>query len=64
MELIPIIKTDDFSKCYVCIEANHAEKPFKSIISRKTELLELIHSGLADFKNTVSNDGKCIALLS
>ena len=54
MKLIPIIKTDDFSKCLVCVEAKHAKKPFKSFISRKTELLELIHLDLAVFKNTVS----------
>ena len=58
MELIPMIKTDDFSKCHVCVEAKHAKKPFKSIISRNNELLELIHSNLADFKNSISKGGK------
>ena len=42
MELIPMIKTNDFSKCRVCVEEMYAKKPFKSVISRKTELLELI----------------------
>ena len=42
----------------LCVEAKHAKKPFKSIISRKTELLELIHSNLAYFKNTVRSGGK------
>ena len=37
MELIPMIKTDDFSKFHICVEAKHAKKPFKLVISRKTE---------------------------
>ena len=36
------------------VEAKNAKKLFKSVISRQTELLELIYSDLADFKNTVS----------
>ncbi|KAL0411131.1 UNVERIFIED_CONTAM: Retrovirus-related Pol polyprotein from transposon TNT 1-94 [Sesamum latifolium] len=35
-------------------EAKYAKKPFKPVTSRSTELLELIHSDLADFKNTLS----------
>ena len=58
MELIPMIKTYDFSKCHICVEAKHAKKPFKYVISRKTELLELLRSVLVDFKNTVSKGGK------
>ena len=58
MELIPMIKAYDFSNSHVCVEAKHAKKPFKSIISRNNELLELIHSNLADFKNNVSKGGK------
>ena len=53
-----MIKNKDFSKCPVCVEAKHAKKPFKHITSRKTELLELVYSDLADFKNTVSKGGK------
>ena len=37
MELIPMVKTDDFSKCHICVEAKNAKYPFKSVISRKTE---------------------------
>ena len=33
-------------------------KPFKSITTRKTELLELVHLDLADFQNTMSKGGK------
>ena len=58
MELNRMIKIDDFSRSPVCVEAKHAKWPFKSVISRKTELLELIHSHLADFKNTVGKGGK------
>ncbi|KAL0383157.1 UNVERIFIED_CONTAM: Retrovirus-related Pol polyprotein from transposon TNT 1-94 [Sesamum calycinum] len=37
-------------------EAKYAKKPFKSVTSRSIEVLELIHSDLADFKNTLSKD--------
>ncbi|XP_075096171.1 uncharacterized protein LOC142174282 [Nicotiana tabacum] len=39
-------------------EAKHTKKSFKNVTSRKTELLELVHSDLADFKNTISKGGK------
>ncbi|XP_075074780.1 uncharacterized protein LOC142162334 [Nicotiana tabacum] len=39
-------------------EAKHTKKPFKNVTSRKTELLELVHSDLANFKNIVSKGGK------
>ena len=45
-------------KCGICVEAKHCKKPFKPVLSRQTELLELVHSDLADFKNTESRDGK------
>ncbi|XP_070007571.1 uncharacterized protein LOC142165387 [Nicotiana tabacum] len=40
------------------MESKHTKKPFKNVTSRKTELLELVHSDLTDFKNTVSKGGK------
>ena len=58
MRLIPTINTQNFSKCDICVEAKFAKKRFKSITTRKTELLKLVHSDLADFKNTVSKGGK------
>ena len=54
MWLIPNINTWNCSKCDVCVEAKFAAKLFKSITTRKTELLELVHTDLADFKNTMS----------
>ncbi|XP_075095193.1 uncharacterized protein LOC142173494 [Nicotiana tabacum] len=39
-------------------EANFTKKPSKNVTSRNTELLELVHSDLVDFKNTVSKGGK------
>ncbi|XP_070054862.1 uncharacterized protein [Nicotiana tomentosiformis] len=39
-------------------EANFTKKPFKNVTSRNTKLLELVHSDLADFKNTVSKGEK------
>ncbi|KAL0388011.1 UNVERIFIED_CONTAM: hypothetical protein Sradi_2682900, partial [Sesamum radiatum] len=58
---VNLIKTSDAkecSKCEVCVEAKYAMKPFKSVTSRSTEVLELIHSDLADFKNTLSKGGQ------
>ncbi|KAL0352264.1 UNVERIFIED_CONTAM: Retrovirus-related Pol polyprotein from transposon TNT 1-94 [Sesamum calycinum] len=56
-----IINTIDASecvKCSVCVEAKFVKKPFKPITHKSTTLLELIHSDLADFKNTFSKGGK------
>jgi len=58
MRLISNINTGNYSKCNVCVEAKFAKKPFKSITTRKTKLLELVHSDLPDFKNTMSKGGK------
>jgi len=58
MRLISNINIENYSKCDVCVEAKFAKKSFKSITTRKTELLELVHSDLADFKNTMSKGGK------
>lgn len=58
MDLIPNVDLNNLSKCQICVEAKFARKPFKSVENRQTELLELIHSDLADFKNTSSRGGK------
>ncbi|CAN1139245.1 Retrovirus-related Pol polyprotein from transposon TNT 1-94 [Linum perenne] len=59
LNLLPALTDlDSFSKCEICVEAKFARKPFKSVIERKTELLELIHTDLADFRNHVSRGGK------
>ena len=58
MRLIPIIITENCSKCDVCVEAKFVKKPFNSITTEKTKLLEFVHSDLADFKNTMSKVGK------
>ncbi|KAL0286293.1 UNVERIFIED_CONTAM: Retrovirus-related Pol polyprotein from transposon TNT 1-94 [Sesamum radiatum] len=54
MNLIDISEADKCSKCSVCVESKFVRKPFKPVTQRCTELLELIHSDLADFKNTLS----------
>ncbi|KAL0313642.1 UNVERIFIED_CONTAM: Retrovirus-related Pol polyprotein from transposon TNT 1-94 [Sesamum radiatum] len=58
MNLIDISEADKCSKCSVCVESKFVRKPFKPVTQRCTELLELIHSDLADFKNTLSKGGK------
>ncbi|CAN1127376.1 Retrovirus-related Pol polyprotein from transposon TNT 1-94, partial [Linum perenne] len=42
----------------VCVEAKFAKKPFHAVTKRVTDLLELIHSDLADFKEVESKGGK------
>lgn len=54
LKLIFGVNIDNVSKYSVCVEAKYAKKPFKSVTSRQTTLLELAHSDLADFKNTAS----------
>jgi len=58
MRLISNINTENCSNVDVCVEAKFVKKPFKSVTTRGTKLLELVHSGLADFKNTISKGGK------
>ncbi|XP_039141238.1 uncharacterized protein LOC120278531 [Dioscorea cayenensis subsp. rotundata] len=58
LNLIPAVNVNEFSKCSVCVEAKFAKKPFKSVENRNSKLLELIHTDLADFKNTISKGGK------
>jgi len=58
MYLIPNMNTENCSKCPVCVEAKFAKQPFKNETTRKIELLELVHSDLVDFKNTIRKGGK------
>jgi len=58
MRLIPNVNTGNCSKCHLCVEVKFAKQAFKSVTARKTELLELVHLNLADFKNTISKGGK------
>ena len=58
MSLIPNLNSNGHNKCEICVEAKHSRTHFRPVTSRQTELLELIHSDLADFKNTESRGGK------
>ena len=40
------------------MEAKFTKKPFKPITKRSIELLELVHTDLADFRNSESRGGK------
>jgi hypothetical protein len=57
LSLIPNLTNSEHPKCEICVEAKHFKKPFKTV-ERSSELLELIHSDLGDFKNTISRGGK------
>ncbi|KAL0560635.1 hypothetical protein IC582_001044 [Cucumis melo] len=58
LRLINTSETHETGKCSVCIESKFHKKPFKPVEYRTTELLELIHSDLADFRTTASRGGK------
>ncbi|KAL0401677.1 UNVERIFIED_CONTAM: Retrovirus-related Pol polyprotein from transposon TNT 1-94 [Sesamum latifolium] len=58
MNPINTSEASKYTKCSICVESKFVKKPFKPITQRCTELLELIHSDLADFKNTLSKGGK------
>ncbi|CAN1185666.1 Retrovirus-related Pol polyprotein from transposon TNT 1-94, partial [Linum perenne] len=59
MDLLPKLELQkSIPKCPVCVEAKFAKKPFHAVTKRVTDLLELIHSDLADFKEVESKGGK------
>lgn len=56
--MIPAMNVERVSNCVWCVEAKNTKKPFKSVTTRKIELLKRFHSDLAEFKNTISKRGK------
>lgn len=59
MNFLPNLVNNGFNKCELCVEAKHVKKKyFHPITKRKTKLLELIHTDLADFKNTENRGAK------
>ena len=58
LKLIFAVNVDNASKCFVCVAAKYAKRPFKSVNSRQTILLKLVYSDLASFKNTAIKGGK------
>ncbi|KAL4029933.1 hypothetical protein IC575_008161 [Cucumis melo] len=58
LRLINTSESHETSKCPICVESKFHKKPFKPVESRTTDLLELIHSDLADFKNATNRGGK------
>ncbi|KAA0063949.1 ty1-copia retrotransposon protein [Cucumis melo var. makuwa] len=58
LRLINTSETHETGKCPICVESKFHKKPFKPVEYRTTELLELIHSDLADFRTTTSRGGK------
>ncbi|KAL4034932.1 hypothetical protein IC575_003605 [Cucumis melo] len=58
LRLINTSESHETGKFPICVESKFHKKPFKPVEYRSTDLLELIHSNLADFKNTTSKGGK------
>ncbi|XP_074290879.1 uncharacterized protein LOC141617597 [Silene latifolia] len=58
LDLIPSFSNTAFDKCEICVEAKHSRTPFNRQVHRASTLLELIHSDLGDFRNTMSRGGK------
>ena len=57
LKLINACESHENGKCLVCVESKCFKRPYKPVMTRSTELLELIHSYLADLKNTPSRGG-------
>ena len=57
MNFIPKLAMSEMQKCQVCNKAKYHKKPFNKVTKRQTQLLELIHTNLADYKNVVSKSG-------
>ncbi|KAL0555831.1 hypothetical protein IC582_004332 [Cucumis melo] len=58
LRLINTSESHETGKCPICVESKFPKKPFKPVAYRTTDLLELIHSDLADFRTTTSRGGK------
>ncbi|KAA0068137.1 ty1-copia retrotransposon protein [Cucumis melo var. makuwa] len=58
LRLINTSESHETGKCPICVESKFHKKPFKPVESRTTDLLELIHSDLANFRTTTSRGGK------
>ena len=58
LRLINTSESHETGKCPICVESKFHKKPFKPVEYRTTDLLELIHSDLADFRTTTSRGGK------
>ncbi|KAM1493880.1 hypothetical protein ACFX10_025604 [Malus domestica] len=56
--LIPKHAIDFNKKCEICVESKFARQTFKSVLNKSSELLDLIHSDLCDFKSTPTRGGK------
>lgn len=54
MNLLHDVVNDELNKCEVCAKAKFIRKSFKTVTNRVFELLELIHTDLADYKNLKS----------
>ena len=55
--IINSLSEANMDKCEICAKTKITKKPCKSI-TRETELLGLVHSGLGDLKHTMTRGGK------
>ena len=63
LKLINTCESHEASKWHVCVESKCFKKPYKHVMTRSIELLELIHSDLVDFKNTPSSGVRIVMYL-
>ena len=63
LKLINARESHETGECLVCVENKYFKKPFKPVVIRSTELLELIHYDLTNLKNTTSRGVKIIMYL-
>ena len=55
-DLVLGINTENLSKCQICNEIKQPRKYF-AFVSRESELLDLIHTGLDDLKQVMTRGG-------
>ena len=56
--LIPKLDFDVKNKCEVCVESKFARYTYKTVQGRISELLDLIHTDICDFKSLPTRGGK------
>ncbi|KAH1082979.1 hypothetical protein J1N35_022740 [Gossypium stocksii] len=64
MNLLPNLDNSSLTKCEICVEVKHARPSLNPITNGKTELLELVHTDLADFRNMVIDNDEVSSKVS
>ena len=58
LDLIPKVVMDRKHKCQICVQAKQPRKPFHSVVDRKSEVLDLVHTDICEFNGITTKDNK------